>query len=113
MHGCRLSHVGSAPDGRHAEASSCQLLATRLRRASRQRFQHLRRLLFVADVLAGLVSGALDRPWSRASSAPQTLAAGRRRRRRVADRRVPLRAVRAGGPAGVGERRQRGAASSC
>ena len=42
----------------HAEALELQMLATGSD-ASRRRFHHLRRLLFVADAVTGLVSGAL------------------------------------------------------
>jgi exopolysaccharide biosynthesis polyprenyl glycosylphosphotransferase len=42
----------------HAETLELQLLS-RGSDAARQRFQHLRRLLFVADLLTGVVSGAL------------------------------------------------------
>src|SRR3954451_20415933 len=42
----------------HAEALELQLLASGSE-ASRQRFQHLRRLLFLADAITGVVSGGL------------------------------------------------------
>ena len=42
----------------HAEALELQLLASGSD-ASRRRFQHLRRLLFVADAVTGVVAGAL------------------------------------------------------
>src|SRR3954454_10769058 len=42
----------------HAEALELQLLASGSE-ASRQRFQHLRRLLFVADAITGVISGGL------------------------------------------------------
>ena len=42
----------------HAETLELELLA-RGSDVARQRFQHLRRLLFIADMLAGVASGAL------------------------------------------------------
>src|SRR3954447_15237309 len=42
----------------HAEALDLQLLASGSD-ASRRRFQHLRRLLFIADAITGIVVGAL------------------------------------------------------
>ena len=56
----------------HAEAMELQLLASGSD-ASRRRFQHLRRLLFIADAITGLVSGALVGAAAHAS-ATQTLA---------------------------------------
>ena len=55
----------------HAESVEFQLLATGSD-ASRQRFQQLRRLLFAADVVTGLICGVLIGAVARAS-APQTL----------------------------------------
>ena len=55
----------------HAEALELQLLASGSD-ASRRRFEHLRRLLFVADAITGVVSGALVGVVAHAS-ATQTL----------------------------------------
>jgi exopolysaccharide biosynthesis polyprenyl glycosylphosphotransferase len=55
----------------HAESVELQLLATGSD-ASRQRFQQLRRLLFAADVITGLMSGVLTGAVAGAS-APETL----------------------------------------
>ena len=55
----------------HAESVELQLLATGSD-ASRLRFQHLRRLLFAADVITGLISGVLIGAVASAS-VPQTL----------------------------------------
>jgi exopolysaccharide biosynthesis polyprenyl glycosylphosphotransferase len=55
----------------HAEAMELQLLASGSD-ASRRRFQHLRRLLFAADAVTGIVSGALVGAVAHASAA-QTL----------------------------------------
>ena len=51
----------------HAETPELQLLA-RGSDAARQRFHHLRRLLFLADMLAGVASGALVGAVARGSS---------------------------------------------
>jgi exopolysaccharide biosynthesis polyprenyl glycosylphosphotransferase len=51
----------------HAETLELEFLS-RGSDAARQRFHHLRRLLFVADVLAGVASGALAGAVARASS---------------------------------------------
>src|SRR3954452_16902964 len=55
----------------HAEALDLQLLASGSD-ASRRRFQHLRRLLFIADAITGIVSGALVGAVAQAGAA-QTL----------------------------------------
>ena len=55
----------------HAESVELQLLATGSN-ASRLRFQQLRRLLFAADVITGLISGVLIGAVASAS-VPQTL----------------------------------------
>ena len=91
----------------HAEALELQLLASGSD-ASRRRFQHLRRLLFVADAAhRGRHRRARGR--GRACQRRADAAADRRARGRLAGRRLPLRAVRPRGPARVGERRRRGA----
>ena len=93
----------------HAETLELQLLA-RGSDAARQRFRHLRRLLFLADIARGC---GQRRPGGRrrARIGHAGAAAGRRRRGRVARRRVPVRTLREGGPARMGQRRQRGAAA--
>ena len=58
----------------HAEALELQLLASGSD-ASRRRFQHLRRLLFVADAITGIVSGALVGAVAHASPAQTVLLA--------------------------------------
>ena len=59
----------------HAEALELQLIASGSD-ASRRRFQHLRRLLFVADAITGVVSGALVGAVAHASLAQTVLLAG-------------------------------------
>ena len=58
----------------HAEALELKLLASGSD-ASRRRFQHLRRLLFVADAVTGIVSGALVGAVAQASPAQTILLA--------------------------------------
>ena len=94
----------------HAEALELQLVASGSD-ASRRRFEHLRRLLFIADAVTGIVSGALVGAVAHASPT-QTLLLVAAARGRLAGRRLPVRALRPRGPARVVERRQRGAASS-
>ena len=94
----------------HAEALELQLLASGSD-ASRRRFQHLRRLLFVADAITGVVSGALvgavahATPSRRSCSSPCSRSRGRSPPSSAAS--TPARIC------ALGERRQRGAASSC
>ena len=91
----------------HAETLELQLLA-RGSDAARQRFHHLRRLLFVADVLTGVVSGALVGVVARGSGVQMLLLAAVARGRVAASPRSCADST-PGGPARVGERRQRGA----
>ena len=61
------NHAESRPDGGARRDARAQLLA-RGSDAARQRFHHLRRLLFVADMLTGVISGALVGVVARGSS---------------------------------------------